>query len=578
MIKRKLQSLPATLLASRHLDQVLDARETYLAVDNDDILHGFRKGKNLPAPGKVLGGWCSHDSGLVIGQWLSGFSRLGAALGDAALTDKAVRLFEGLLGIYGKDGQHNFGTYGFDKLVGGIVDLHHFTRYPDGRRFLGGLTEFAGNAFDRTRSPAGEIDWDGRHPHGTLEWYTLGENLYRAFEQTGDVRFKEFGDVWRYPYFWDPFRDSNRPSNAHTVHAYSHVNSFCSLVTAAVVDNDPALLQAAVNAHDYMTGTQCFCTGGFGPFERLLPIHDGRLGYSLDICAEHAEVGCGSWAAFKLSRYLLELTGECRFMDWAERVLHSCIGAALPVWPDGRTTYYADYRPSSSTRHYYHSTWPCCSGTYIQAVAAYHDLIYFTSPEALHVSLYLPSSVIEDGFTLTQKTDYPAIDTIAFTIDVPQPRQRALRFRIPAWCHGSRATVNGQHVVGTPGQWLEINRVWSRGDRVELLLPATPRLEAVDAFHSRRCAVVAGPLTLAQPAQYAHPLFIRDEEEFQRRLRRDDTHPLQYKIVTDFPQDLDTGSFRPLWDYTEGTYHRVYVDTDHPHLYGSWTRQNSGAQ
>src|SRR5262249_15604698 len=55
---------------SRWRRQVLAAREFYLSLSDDDILHGFRRAAGLPARGKPLGGWCKEDSSTVLGQWL----------------------------------------------------------------------------------------------------------------------------------------------------------------------------------------------------------------------------------------------------------------------------------------------------------------------------------------------------------------------------------------------------------------------------------------------------------------------------------------------------------------------------
>ena len=43
-----------------------------------------------------------------------------------------------------------------------------------------------------------------RHVGDTsTEWYTLSENLYRAYLATGDARYREFAAVWEYPEYWD---------------------------------------------------------------------------------------------------------------------------------------------------------------------------------------------------------------------------------------------------------------------------------------------------------------------------------------------------------------------------------------
>ena len=73
-------------------------------------------------------------------------------------------------------------------------------------------------------------------------------------------------------------------------------------------------------------------------------------------------------------------TGEARFGDWIETLLYNGIGAALPTEPDGKTYYYGDYRISSGLKQHYWYEWPCCSGTYLQTIADYHNVIYFHDP------------------------------------------------------------------------------------------------------------------------------------------------------------------------------------------------------
>jgi hypothetical protein len=78
---------------SRWQAQYQAARDFWLGLSEDDILHGYRMAAGLPAPGKPLGGWCRTNSNTVFGQWLSGLSRMYRANGDTPMRDKAVRLF-----------------------------------------------------------------------------------------------------------------------------------------------------------------------------------------------------------------------------------------------------------------------------------------------------------------------------------------------------------------------------------------------------------------------------------------------------------------------------------------------------
>ena len=69
------------------------------------------------------------------------------------------------------------------------------------------------------------------------------------------------------------------------------------------------------------------------------------------------------------------------------------MGAALPPKQDGKCFYYADYRPSGGMKTHYWHEWPCCSGTYIQNMAEYHNMIYLRDESGLYVNLFVPSEV-----------------------------------------------------------------------------------------------------------------------------------------------------------------------------------------
>ncbi len=565
-----LKALRSRLLPSRQLEQLQLASQTYLAIPDDNLLHGFRKAAGMAAPGQSMGGWCGRDSGVIFGQIISGLCRLGATMGNAAATTKAIGLFDQWRQTAGPDGDARLGTYTWDKLMGALVDLDTEANYPAARTYAEQTVQWAAHHFDRTRTPASAIDWDGRQPHGTWEWYTLGENLYRAGRQWRDDAFGEFAQVWAYPAFWNKFAATSRPADAHSVHAYSHVNSLCSLAAAYESNGDQQLLHTLLNAADYILGTQCYATGGYGPWERLLPL-TGQLGRSLDLCCDHAEVGCGSWAAFKLGTYLLRFTGDIRWADWIERVLYNLIGAALPVQVDGRTFYYTDYRPSGGMKLYFDSAWPCCSGSYLQALTAYHDLIYFTGSAGLHVVLYVPSEVrhgCPGGQTLTlrQESDFPASDVVTFRVRVERSAELPIRLRIPGWCAGATATVGTSKLTAKAGEWLEVGRRWNDGDVFTLHLPMRFSLEPVDAQHPNRCAVVYGPLVMAQEGRYHRPLQLSEGQDINLCVTATD-RPLTFAIRDLVPHDLTSGTLRPLYEFPERTPYRVYHDLRTPFLY-----------
>jgi DUF1680 family protein len=559
------------LLPGRFLTQVEQARELYGSLSNDDILKGFRRMAGLPAPGDDMKGWCTATSAVIFGQLMSGMVRLGRATGDDRLVDKAIVLYEGWSETFASDGNARMRLYDWDKLVCGLVDLAHYAGVSSAVAALRKTVEWAARTFDRTRQPADGHDFWGAGPGDTSEWYTLPENLYRAYLFFGDPLFKEFGDIWLYHAYWRPFAESAAPPKVLQVHAYSHVNSFSSAAAAYLVTGEDRYRQICINGYDFTLNTQCYATGGYGPDERLMP-PDGSLGRSLDLFGYHAEIPCGSWAAFKLSMYLMGFTGEARFGDWIEAILYNAMGASLPPQRDGRCFYYGDYRPSGGMKTLYWHEWPCCSGTYIQNMAEYHNMIYLHDERGLNVNLFIPSEVAwEHGgqcISLRQVTDYPESETSTIALTLEKSATFAIRFRVPGWSKSVRVTVNGTAlgVTAAAGGWVSIDREWRSGDVVVITIPMALREVPVDRQHPDRAAIMYGPVALAQDeACCRRPFAIAPATALVTRLIREGDG-LRFRIANTVPERhtrylqplYSVPGFWPYWIYFDLTMRPLY--------------------
>ena len=409
----------------------------------------------MPAPGQALGGWCEPNSNTVFGQWLSGLSRMACTLDDQALRDKVAYLFTEWSKTVRPDGNCGMGHYPFEKLICGLVDMQLYGGFPDTTAMMGKVTDYAIKNLRRDRVPAAPRPW-GLHSGTPGEWYTVGENLYRAFQLTGNVKYKDFAEVWHYTPYWNKFAETSAPGDAWGVHAYSHLNSFSSAGMAYAVSGDTSYLRILKNAYDFMQNTQCYATGGIGPAERIMP-SNGNLGKALDYHQNSCETPCCSWASFKMARYLTQFTGEARYGDWVERLLYNGVGGILPIRDNGRHFYYADYRVSGGVKVYARGTYTCCSGTYCQAVADYPNQIYYKDDSSLYVSLYLPSEVKWDraggAVKVTQETRYPQAETSTFTVDTKPGATFTLKFRVPGWSNNMSVKINGETAEsGLPGR------------------------------------------------------------------------------------------------------------------------------
>jgi len=554
------------LLPGRLRDQYRATRDFYAALPEDDLVHGFRVEAGLPAPGKPLDGWCHANSDVVFGQWLSGMARMAKATGDTVLRDKAARLMAAWARCFDKTGSLG-GHYAFDKFFCGALDLHLYTANPEALPLLRRIAAAASKSLPRARRVASPADQQAA-ADGNSEWYTLSENLYRAYLATGEATFKDFGDVWRYEAYWSRFLETSTPPVLR-VHAYSHVNSFNGLPMAYAVTGDERYLRMARNACDFVRNSQLFATGGFGPGERLAG-YDGDLGRSLELHADTAEIPCGSWAGFKLSRYMLNCTGEARYGDWIERLVYNGIGAALPMTGNGETFYYGDYHTGSGTKYYLWDHWPCCSGTYIQAVADYVNLVYFRDSSGIYVNLFVPSEVTwqqaGQSVKLTQETKYPENEETHLRLETGGPVTASIRFRVPEWANAASVQVNGAPVALEirPSTWATLARTWQSGDRIDIRVPMHLRAEAIDKQHPDRVAILYGPVVLVEDLRFNLGLQMppghHKPEDLAARLRPEDGHPLSFQVVDPPDQAIHSGRFFPYYEAVANLPYRMYHD------------------
>ncbi len=470
------------------------------------------------------------------------------------------------------------------RLVCGLVDLQIYANYEPAVALLEKITDHASKTLDRANKLADPT-------HNTAyygvpqEWYTLAENLLRAYQLTGNPKFKTFGEVWLYHDWWNKFARTSAPADAHGVHAYSHVNTFSSAAMAYDVLGDASYLEILKNGYDYLQQTQVYATGTYGPNERFMA-PDGSLGRALDTRSDTAEVVCGSWAGFKMARYLMRFTGEARYGDWMERLFYNGVGAALPLMGRGRNFYYGDYRVGGGMKVYNWDTFTCCSGTYSQNIADYYNLAYYKDADSLYVNLYMPADVAwerpEGKVVVEQETQYPEAETSTLTIKPAKPVRFALKLRVPSWTRGMTVRINGApaSVECKPGTWAIVERTWNPGDRVDVTIPLTLRMEAVDRQHPDRVAVMRGPVVLILEGAYHSGTFRlpeRDEDLQTWLVPEKWTRPLAILSPepTPDPEARDTMSvfrvvppdksavrlkFRPFYDTGEGYPYFMYFD------------------
>jgi uncharacterized protein len=543
--------------------QVDAACEDYLRIPNDDLLKGFRQRAGKRAPGADLGGWYTSDIFHVFGQILSGLARLHAATGDPALREKAEALLAGWADCIEPDGyfyysrKPNAPHYIYDKILGGLTDMIIHCQSKLAAESLAKITAWAIKNLDRSNPYA----------FGGTEWYTLSENLYRAYAATGDKTYREFAAVWHYTEYWDiyarrgdSFGDRGNGKKTGSYHAYSHVNTLGGAAQAYLHSEKKLFLDTIQNAHDELTAHQCFATGGFGPDEELLPAAAWRG--KTDYTHNSFETQCGCFAVFKLCKYLLSITGDDRYGDWIERLVYNGIAATIPMSADGHVFYYSDYCALGSVKRNHGVGWSCCTGTRPMALADLYDLIYFHSAEDLYVNLYVSSTVVWDHshgrVTIHQVTRFPEVDSTELHIATSRPATFGLKLRAPDWLAGPLfVKVNGEPagaLVDAHG-WANVRREWRDGDRLEVRLPMKSTPVPLDATARCPAVIMRGPVAMAIRGSVSADAGLLSQPDLDRALVPSPGEPLAFHARAD-----NSLLVRAFYLVKEGEPYRLYLD------------------
>jgi hypothetical protein len=244
-----------------------------------------------------------------------------------------------------------------------------------------------------------------------------------------------------------------------------------------------------INYHTYVNG---------GNTDRE---HFGKRGVLAARMSGSMTETCNTYNMLKLTRHLFAWKPQAAYFDYYERALYNQILTSQDP-KTGLSGYklglYGGYFQPFSTLE--NSFW-CCTGSGFENHVKYNDSIYFRDDNGLYVNLFIPSILMwkEKGLVLRQETNFPDDDRVTLNFDKVKAAQLALKIRRPFWAEkGMSISVNGKPFAheDKAGSYIVIDRKWKSGDKVEIQIPFTLRLEKTPD-NPNRIALLYGPVVLA---------------------------------------------------------------------------------
>jgi DUF1680 family protein len=283
-------------------------------------------------------------------------------------------------------------------------------------------------------------------------------------------------------------------------HAVRAVYMYAAMTDIAALYGDAGYRNAINKLWENMTGKKMYITGGLGARHQGESFGDN---YELPNLTAYSET-CAAIGGVYWAERMFRLTGNAQYYNILERILYNALIAGIslegteffypnPLESDGQ---YA-FNQGACTRQAWFDC-SCCPTNLIRFIPFIPNLIYAVQDDNVYVNLFISNKADiplgKNSISLEQETTYPQNGNVNITVKTDKIAPFTLKIRIPAWVQNEIAANELYRYVNEPGKpyqvrlngkiitgklhngYLEINRKWKSGDRVELQFPMQVRI------------------------------------------------------------------------------------------------------
>ncbi|NLX66839.1 MAG: hypothetical protein GXZ19_08765 [Bacteroidales bacterium] len=308
-------------------------------------------------------------------------------------------------------------------------------------------------------------------------------------------------------------------------HAVRATYLYSGMADVSVYTQDSSLRPALDSIWHNIVDTRMHITGGLGAVHGI----EG-FGPEYDLPNKEAfDETCAAVGNVFFNHRMFLMEKDAKYMDVAEVALLNNVLAGVNL--EGNRFFYLNPLEADGIKPFNHgmrgrSPWfgtACCPSNLARLIPQVPGLIYATTQNEIYCSFYAGSTAtlsLEKGEVhLKQTTEYPFSETIRWEVTPEKNRQRfSMRLRIPTWTGSQFVPGELYHYINSaPSGWIVkvngkeikaelrkgfalIDRVWKKGDIIELTLPMPLRysksIEQVVANEGRIC-LTRGPLVYA---------------------------------------------------------------------------------
>lgn len=487
-------------------------RKYLLSLSVDRLVHNFRINAGVRSNAVPLGGWEAPTCelrGHFTGHYLSACALMYSATGDERIKKKANQVVEALakcqqaLGSSGylsafpeelidrvETGQRVWAPYyTLKKIMAGLFDMYALCNNRQAIDVVTSMTAWVKKRTDRL---------DEKHMQDMLkvEFGGMVEVLANLYAVTGNPAHLALARRFEKRSFLDPLMDHK--DQLKGLHVNTHIPQVIGAAREYELTGDRSYYEAASFFWKEVVDARSYATGGTSNYEywREEPYHlSDQLG-------QETHENCCTYNMLRLTEHLFSWSADARFIDYYERALFNGILPTHHPEVGGAIMYYVPLKSGLFKMFGVpDSSYLCCNGSGIESFAKLGTNIYHRDDDGIIVNLFIPSELrwTENGITIRQTTTFPEDEGTSIVIRVSEPKEFAVRIRIPSWvAKKPTLRINGKRepVRMNSSGYAELKRLWYDGDSLDLRLPMELSLSRMPDDQNV-AAILYGPVVLA---------------------------------------------------------------------------------
>ncbi len=492
--------------------------QSLLNYEPNRLLAKFRSEAGLEPKAEHYHGWEDNTiAGHSLGHYLSACALMYQTTGDQRFLDRVNYIVDELGICQEADGDGYIGAFPDGKRIleeevakGDIrsqgFDLNGiWVPYYTQQKVMGGLRDayqLCGNekALDISVKFA---DWLEKIVTGLSDQQVqemlhcehggINEVLAELYGDTGDEKYLKMSRIFHHKAILEPLAEKKDIFPGK--HGNTQIPKLIGVARRYELTGDKKDRAIAEFAWDRIVNHHSYVTGGHGNHEYFGPPDTLRNRLS-----SGTTESCNVYNMLKLTRHLFEWEASAKVADYYERALFNHILSSQHP-EDGRVIYNLSLE-MGGYKSYQDPYWfTCCVGTGMENHSKYGRNIFFHNDEELFISQFIAAELDwkEKKMKVRQVTQYPEEQGTTIEFECEQPTRLTLQVRFPYWAgKGMEIVVNGKKlkINRSPASFVPITRKWKTGDRVEIHIPFTLRLETMPD-DSNRVAIMYGPIVMA---------------------------------------------------------------------------------